>query len=244
MKQKIINIIDKLQNNYFDFLKFILTIVFWVLILFFVLPLLAKLFISFFKVDTQFNDFILLITAAFIIFYTRETQKMKEEMVKQTKLEQKPIVDFFYRPATPKHKEYLRLRNSGKGVAYNIEVETIKESDRSFEFYFKDPNLILTLNDEQTLLINAKYKNEQGVETWPNDPLNYFLTECVTKRTWENKDENNKKILSEKQKTKLVISYGNAVNQKFKRFFYIYEQIVKADNKKEYEVEFYKEEII
>jgi hypothetical protein len=205
---------------------------------------LAKLFISFFKIDIKLNDFILLITAAFIIAYTHETQKMKEEMVKQTELEQKPIVDFFYRPATLKHEQYLRLRNSGKGVAYNIEVETIKENDRSFEFYFEDPNLILTLNDEQTLLVNAKYWNEQEGKIWPNDSLNYFLTECVTKRTWENKDEDNKEILREKQKTKLVISYENAVSQKFKRFFYIYEQIVKTDNKKQYEVEFDKEEII
>ena len=189
------------------------------------------------------SDKILFLTFLALLWYAWETRCMKKEMVEQTQLEQKPIVDLFYRPTTPNHEQCLRLRNSGKGVAYNIGVETIKtDDDKTFEFYFEDPNLILTTGDEQTLKINAKYKSRQGGETWPGDPLNYFLDECVTKNTWENRDENNKSTINENQKTRLEVFYENAINRKFRRIFYIYDQIAKTDNKKKFEVEF-KEEI-
>lgn len=209
------------------------------------IPLIAGLIsiIVWFFYSKDFGVFVQIIIFVAIFWYSFETRELKTSSKLSNELEQKPIVDFFYRPAIMKHGQYLRLRNSGKGIAYNIEVETIKEENKSFEFYFEDPNLILTPGDEQTLLVNAKYKDERGGETWPGDALGYFLG-FVKEKTWKNRDNSNVDLLTEKQKIKLVVSYENAVSQKLRRIFYIYEQITKTDNKKEYEVEFYKEEIL
>jgi len=65
--------IDKIQKNYLDYLKFIIKIIFGVLVLYFITPLLAKLFILIFNKDIPLSDFILLITAALIMAYTYET---------------------------------------------------------------------------------------------------------------------------------------------------------------------------
>ena len=90
MVRKIINIINKLQNNYLDYLKFIIQLLFWVLILFLLLPTLVRLFNSFFHTDILLADFILLITAAFIIAYTYETKKMQEQIKRQVDFQTKP----------------------------------------------------------------------------------------------------------------------------------------------------------
>lgn len=85
-----------------------------------------------------------------LFWYSFETRE-------NNKIEQKPIVDLFYRPRTNKHEEYFRLRNSGKGVAYNIKVEpiivkNIDDNEYIFSFCIKDPNLMLVpLGDEKTL---------------------------------------------------------------------------------------------
>jgi len=190
------------------------------------------------------NDRILFITFLALIWYASETEKMKKEMIAQNELEQKPIVDLFYRPQTSNHEAYLRLRNNGKGVAYNINVEDVSTVDNEiFEFYFEDPNLILITGGEQTLEISAAY-DKQGVKTWSGESLNYFLTQCVTKNTWENLDKDNELIINDKQKTKLIISYENGIGKRFRRMFFIYDQKAKTDSKKEFEVEFYKEKIL
>ncbi|MFH1457101.1 MAG: hypothetical protein ABIF17_03225 [Patescibacteria group bacterium] len=192
----------------------------------------------------QFSDEVLFLTFLALIWYASETGKMRKEMAAQNELEQKPIVDLFYRPQTEKNKACLRLKNNGKGVAYNCSVKIIDTDDnKTFEFYFEDSNLIITTGDEQTLKMIALSKNKEG-ETWHGDSLGYFLEECVTKNTWENIDKKNQLIINNEQKTKLEILYKNGIGKEFKRTFFIYAQITKGDAKKEFEVEFYKEETL
>ena len=90
MKSKFKKLLIRISNNYNSFIRFIIKLIFWVLVLVWLTPLLASVFISSFKTNAlTVNNFILFITAAFIIAYTYETQKMKEQM---SESELRPVV--------------------------------------------------------------------------------------------------------------------------------------------------------
>lgn len=202
MKQKIEKIINKLQNSYLDCLKFIIQLVFWAVILFFGLPFLAKLFTSLFKISIQLNDFILLITAAFIIAYTYETQKMKEQMKKQVELAQMPIVllyvrniqeymsdiadyneqqkykskykNFLIRIRTENDNSnyYLALRNTGNGTAFNIEVKSDIFEVSKYQGRFLAPS-----KDEQPFAIVER--GNKKIESWDKFQDSVFEISCT-----------------------------------------------------------------
>ena len=95
--------------------------------------------------SVKISDRILFITFWALLWYANETGKIR-------KIEEKPVVDLYYRPKTSEHKKYFRLRNNGKGVAYNVQVETVKFNDKIFEFYFEDPNLnIINLKNQKVI---------------------------------------------------------------------------------------------
>lgn len=156
------------------------------------------------------SDIILFATLLALFWYAWETHKMKKTMVEQTELEQKPIIDFYYRPETAKHEEYLRIRNSGKGVAYNIQVEpVIIDNENEFTFWFSDPNLILTLGEEKTLLVGAK----SGKHLLGSHQLD-FLKSFISPNTVTDKND--------LREINITIHYENARRESFKRVFKFY----------------------
>lgn len=160
--------------------------------------------------SVEIGDKILFITFWALLWYAWETRGMKKEMVEQTQLEQKPIVDLFYRPKTEKHKEYLRIRNSGKGVAYSIRVEQIIIKDKKFSFYFDDPNAILVpLGDEKTLYVDV-WNGKSHLGEGQLD----FLKNTISPQI----------IYSEQdlKEAKFIISYENANKKKYQRVFRFY----------------------
>jgi hypothetical protein len=198
MKKKLKNTITRLGSAFMDHIGFMFKLVFWVIILFFALPFLVKLFTSFFKINIQLNDFILLITAAFIIAYAYETQKMKEQIKRQADLVQMPIIMLFIRNIQDymkditdyneqqEHKRkyenffirirtegvnsnyYLSLRNVGTGAAFNIEVL----SD-IFEVSKYQSRFLAPLKDEQPFAIVEK--GNKKIESWDR------FKDCVLK---------------------------------------------------------------
>lgn len=90
MRNKLKNLFIRIENNYRSFFWLVIKLVFWVFVLVWLTPLLASLFINNFKPNNvTVSDFILFITAAFIIAYTYETQKMKEQ-IKESEL--RPVI--------------------------------------------------------------------------------------------------------------------------------------------------------
>ena len=168
----------------------------------------------------KFSDEVLFLTFLTLFWYAWETGKMRKEMFIQNELEQKPIVDLYYQPATSKHEKYFRLRNSGKGIAYNINIDDIKIDSGDFKFYFNDPNSILITGEEKTLHVIGNYKNKDGNECTPGDGISFFFN-SVGQKYFEKLDENGFRDLSTQSKIEIIISYKNTLNKKFKRFFTI-----------------------
>lgn len=147
---------------------------------------------------------------AALLWYSFETRDLKISSELNNELEQKPIVDLFFRTKTDSHEEYFRLRNSGKGVAYNIKVEPINIDEKTFNFYFNDPNAILApLKDEQTIHIDAR----NGKGHLGSRQLDFFKNTVSPQKVFSKDDL--KEVI-------FLISYENAVKQKFCRIFRFY----------------------
>jgi len=92
---KVKRFLNKIEDNYRSFLWFVAKLIFWVTVLIWLLPLLAGLFLNTFNKSTNLtvSDFILFITAAFIIAYTYETQKQARATEKMAEYQMMPQVD-------------------------------------------------------------------------------------------------------------------------------------------------------
>ncbi len=166
------------------------------------------------------NEIILFATFLALLWYANETKKIRQ-------IEQEPIIDLYYRPHSSADGK-LRLRNSGKGTAYNIRVGKItSENGKNFEFYFDDPNLILINNAEQTLIVGSDKKNDKD--------MHGFL-QYVKQKSFESR----KDILNKKQEIIIAIYYENIKKKKFRRYFTIYNRHfagIDKSFKKEIEIE-------
>lgn len=127
------NIIKRFRP-YYRFVAFIAQLVFWIVLTFLLTPVSGALFKSIFHKDVGLSDFILLITAAFIIFYTYETQKMRKQMESSKEAEFMPILAFssnglqrtyFVASNWAENKDRifaLNVMNVGKGIAKGVTV--------------------------------------------------------------------------------------------------------------------------
>lgn len=216
------NILQKIQQFFYR-LEFLLIFIF----VFSVYIYISGYFEGYFRIKIlmSMSDWILYATFLALIWYAEETKKIRE-------IEQTPVVDLYYRPQTSKHEKYFRLRNSGKGTAYNIKIEKIKNNGKEFEFYFSDPNLILINNCEQTLFIQSKDGHNGNASYRIRDQALEAFLSYISERA-----------IKHKLGIKIFVSYENYLKKEFKRTFYIYcRNHLNYDEiyKKEFEVEFLK----
>lgn len=167
---KIQNFIQKRKTSLYLILFFVIFIV--TIYLDKIVGLIIKIFPgSSYPGMVSISDRILFITFIILILYTWETFGMKREMVKQTELEQMPIILLFIRDYREtygkelakredkmarinthyyfkeKFQKYLikgtpyclKLRNSGRGTAFNVEVKGKKFNIVEYESQFFPP---------------------------------------------------------------------------------------------------------
>jgi hypothetical protein len=105
------------------------------------------------KIRLDFNILIQIAIFVALFWYSFETRELKFSSKFSNELEQRPIVDLYLRDPDEKiSKEHFALRNIGKGVAYDVEVESIEIDDYKYKFYFDQANSILApLKDEKPL---------------------------------------------------------------------------------------------
>lgn len=192
------NVIKKIEPIY-KFIWFIIQIVLWVALLFFITPILAGLFKSVFNKDVGLSDFILLITAAFIIFYTFETQKMRKQMETAKEAEFMPVVIFDPNSSnTLYHNEHLssynhdsfllHVSNLGRGIAKELiiymngcrissHISVLVGADPiGCHLYITEmPEEILQLLDRKPTKINMRLEYKDIYQ-------NEFCTECTFDR--------------------------------------------------------------
>ncbi len=134
------------------------------------------------------NLVVLILTLRYLIKYTIETQGMKKEMVKQTKIEQMPVMALYIRysrdsmknPAKYEDQQevlkkiepyllktrlngdsdyYLTLRNVGKGMAFNVKIESNK-----FQTIKYKTNFFAPIKDEHPIAINKFDKKIENLD--------------------------------------------------------------------------------
>ncbi|TSA45735.1 hypothetical protein D4R51_01345 [bacterium] len=93
---KLKNLRIKLENNYRSFIWFVFKLILWVFVLFWLTSLLGATFINSFKPNNvTVNDFILFLTATFIIAYTYEAQKQAKTSEQIVALQIMPAIEIF-----------------------------------------------------------------------------------------------------------------------------------------------------
>lgn len=100
-----------------------------------------------------------------ILWYSLETRIVKQSTIAQNDIIKRPVIDLYFRP--PKegidHKYYFALRNIGKGVAYNVEVNPIFTGKYEYRFYIKQANSILAPNGDEKALSLVSYERGGGM---------------------------------------------------------------------------------
>jgi len=164
------------------------------------------------KTESIITPLILFFTFLSICWYSYETYRMKEESVRQNEIEQKPILDLYFFTS----KNIFRLRNSGKGVAYNIHIDPITIGKTTFKFYINQPNDILeSLGDTKDLEVSAHIKQRNQKSSLISDSGAITLLKNTISP---------QKILSDKdlKDATFTIHYENALKRKYLRIFKLY----------------------
>lgn len=145
---------------------FIIQIFVWSAIFYILISPLANLYLQIFpdNKNVSLGDFILILTAALLFIYTYETQQSRQELVTQNEIGQMPIMvlyirevaDFGYnaeelmkyrrrgfgierRTDVGPAKYAFRLKNVGKGPAFNVRISSNKFGAEKFEERFFAP---------------------------------------------------------------------------------------------------------
>lgn len=161
-----------------------------------------------------------------ILWYSLETRIVKQSMITQNNIEKRPIIDLYFRP--PKNriddKYHFALRNIGKGVAYNIEINPIFTKEYEYRFYIKEANSILAPNGDEKPLSLVSYKNEGGMIMFN---INNFITNISEQK---------------KQFAVFLIKYKNIENESSYSLFKFYNKIplhsISKSNEGEPQIEF------
>lgn len=144
------------------------------------------------------NLSILFITLLYLKRYTEETAQTRKQIARQTELEQMPIMlifikniadggvpygelqklrdkfrDFLIRIRTENDDSdfFIRLRNTGKGTAFNVSVESNEFDIIDYEAHFFAPN-----KDEHSIKIIQK--DNKKIESWETFNDSIFIIKC------------------------------------------------------------------
>ncbi|MBL4644699.1 MAG: hypothetical protein JKX80_02420 [Candidatus Pacebacteria bacterium] len=154
--------------------------------------------ISFFLGLLTFSETILLLTFIALLWYAWETKKLREEAVKQTELETRPIVCMYVRNINAIKDEvarnlvsqkysltrqfgntisssgyYISLRNMGSGPAFNVSVSSKNFKGQRYQTRFFAPK-----NDEHAVKIVQKPDNKiRNLEDLKNE---IFVIQCTS----------------------------------------------------------------
>lgn len=153
------------------------------------------------------NFIVLVVTLAYLKKYTNETEQTRKQIARQTELEQMPIMLLFIRSVadggvpygelqklidkfrnfliriqseTEDSNYFLRVRNTGKGTAFNVTVESDIFDIIDYETQFFAP-----LTDEHPIKIVQK--GNKKIESWEMFENSVFIIKCddLSKNSYE-----------------------------------------------------------
>lgn len=104
---------------------------------------------------------VLIVTAALVWWYVRETQQMKQEMVHQNQLQLRPVVVPLIGcdRSIGKYKPHVKLKNIGSSAAFNIKIEAlVLDKERKLQHEF-----------EQITALAAKEEREVEYELYSSN---------------------------------------------------------------------------
>lgn len=176
----------------------------------------------------KLSNLVLLITFGAIFWYSIETRGLKLSSKLNNELEQRPIINLYLKNSDNRNREHFSLRNIGKGVAYDIEVESIELDGFRYKFWFNQANTMLAPGSERPLKM-ITHTSEGGVilHDVGNFKSHFFSSSLKV-------EELNKCKMNF---APFLVSYKNIVGRKYYSLFKFYS---KHPLTEEYTIEFIK----
>lgn len=116
---------------------------------------------------------VLSLTLIAIIWYSRETFVLRQKQwesneiaEESNEIQEKPILNLYLRDVKdgPVARKLLKLRNVGRGSAYNVGISEFETAHVTYSPYFNQPNFILEAGgDEKPIAFNVE-KHDGGYE--------------------------------------------------------------------------------
>ncbi|MEK7070879.1 MAG: hypothetical protein AAB966_03665 [Patescibacteria group bacterium] len=202
LKNKSIRFIGKHVNSLGSLLKyllFILEILGWVVVLFFLTPGLAISFSNVFGKTVSVSDFVLFITAAFILAYTYETKKLREESVMQRKMAVASDIQFTmasaYRQILGNHIfAYMRAEKNTSNISqiFFIQALPARKIGYADTFRYRDDYSLITnyyietLEDREAFLKTLEIKKGE-ISAWvlTTDGTEFLYTFKALEDNWK-----------------------------------------------------------
>ncbi|MFA5349193.1 MAG: hypothetical protein WC309_02360 [Candidatus Paceibacterota bacterium] len=165
------------------------------------------------------NLIILAVTGFIVCQYTRAAQKSNKIQEINNEIQEKPILNLYLR----KHgiEDELRLRNVGKGPAYNIKFSSIEADHYKYYPYFEEPNPILEKDVDEKTIKHWVETPEGGVEAYDPEGFNLFLTRLFSSSVRDGQYESVARSAGV-----FLITYEGMNGQKYHSIFRIYSKIV------------------
>jgi hypothetical protein len=156
---------------------------------------------------------ILFLTGVAIVIYTIETHKSTIEIKKSNKIRLRPVLNLYLRGEET--NEYFALRNVGEITAYNIQIHPLEIEGYTYEFIFKEPNIILEPNgDEKRVSLPARKMPDGGIQM---TNITYLKSHLFIKTLYAEELEKARKLY-----LSFLINYNNINGEKFYSVFKFY----------------------
>lgn len=162
------------------------------------------------------NVAILAITAFIVILYTRAAQKSNE-------IREKPILNLYLREAKTgaNIERTLRLRNVGRGPAYNISFASIEAGGYVYSPRLKEPNIILERDGDEKSVDFWVETPTGGVEAYDkNIGFQFFLSRLFPSQAPKEEHEQRKRTSA-----MFLINYEGVNDKKYHSIFRLYSKI-------------------
>jgi len=162
------------------------------------------------------NGVILVATAFIVWMYTRAAQKSKE-------IQEKPILNLYLRKSRtgPNMAHEFKLRNVGKGPAYNINFLDIRPSNYTYYPHFNEPNPILENNGDEKPLDMWVETPDGSVESYDSiSGFQFFLSRLFPRDIPQREQERRKRTSAI-----FVINYDGVNGKNYHSIFRFYSKL-------------------
>lgn len=161
------------------------------------------------------SNIVLGVTAVIVWEYTKEAQKSNE-------IQERPILNLNAKKNKDDRYSILKLKNVGRGPAYNVIISSLEIKGFVYSFSFNEPNFILGAEQSREIYVNVTTP-DGGVEFYDNTSSLTF--ELFINRLFPRDMNPSLREIYCRTTTVFLINYEGVNNKSYYSIFRIYPKV-------------------